>query len=72
MSRRGDESRAEIAARRRGVEERLAALRGALATETGLAPARRGWVVAVVAAAAGLAIALRRRRPAPELPPAVG
>lgn len=74
MSRR-DEGRVRIAERRRAVEERLAAVRGALASETGRAPGGRGWLVATVAAAAGLALALRRRRhrdapPAREVPPA--
>jgi hypothetical protein len=60
--RRDEEARAEIARRRQRVEDRLAAVRAALVTETGRAPVRRGWLVAMVAAATGLAVALRRRR----------
>ena len=62
--RRDEEARAEIARRRQRVEDRLAAVRAALVTETGRAPVRRGWLVAMVAAATGLAVALRRRRAA--------
>ncbi len=61
MTRERDAARQEIERRRRAVEERLAAVRAALSRETGMAPVRRGWLVAVVAAAAGLAMALRRR-----------
>lgn len=62
MSKRAEEEAlARIAERRRRVEERLAALRGALAGETGRAPARPGLLIALVAGAVGLALALRRR-----------
>ena len=59
--RREEESLERIAAERRRVEERLTAVRTALAGETGRAPRGRGWLVAVVAGAAGLALAMRRR-----------
>lgn len=68
MSKREDESVERIAERRRLVENRLAAVRAALASETGRAPRGRGWLVAVVAGAAGLALALRRRGEVRELP----
>lgn len=55
-----------VAARRREVEDRLARVRESLARETGLSPDRRGWLLALLAASAGLAAALklgkRRRR----------
>jgi hypothetical protein len=53
---------AEVVERRREVEERLERLRTALASEVGFAPRRRGWLLALVAGAAGIAVALRRRR----------
>lgn len=62
MSKRAEEEGlARIAERRRRVEERLAAVRGALAGETGRAPVRPGLVIAMVAGAVGLALAMRRR-----------
>jgi hypothetical protein len=64
------ESVERIAERRRRVEDRLAAVRAALASEAGRAPQGRGWLIAVVAGAAGLALAMRRRRAARELPAA--
>jgi len=48
-----------IAERRRQVEERLGSLRSALADETGHAPRSRGLTLLLLAATAGLAIALR-------------
>lgn len=69
MSKREHESVERIAERRRRVEDRLAAVRSALASEAGRAPQGRGWLVAVVAGAAGLALAMRRRSAARELPP---
>jgi hypothetical protein len=68
VSKREDEGVERIAESRRRVEERLAALRAALASETGRAPQGRGWLVAVVAGAAGLALAMRRKA-VRELPP---
>ena len=68
MSKRENESVERVAQRRRLVEDRLAAVRAALASEAGRAPQGRGWLVAVVAGAAGLALAMRRRAAAPELP----
>lgn len=62
MSKRAEEEAlARVAERRRQVEERLAAVRGALAGETGRAPVRPGLLIAMVAGAVGLALALRRR-----------
>ena len=68
MTDRAEESLARIAERRRQVEERLAAVRGALAGETGRAPGRPGLLIAMVAGAVGLALAMRRRANR-ELPP---
>lgn len=53
---------AEVVERRREVEERLERLRTALASEVGFAPRRRGWLLAILAGAAGLTLALRGRR----------
>lgn len=53
---------AEVAERRREVEQRLERLRTAIASEVGFAPRRRGWLLAMVAGAAGVALALRRKR----------
>lgn len=53
---------AEVAERRREVEERLARLRTAFASEVGIAPRRRGWLLAILAGAAGVALAMRRQR----------
>jgi len=62
MSRdREDRGRAEVAARRREVEDRLGALRAAMADEAGFAPRRKGVLTALLAAAVGLAVALKRR-----------
>lgn len=72
MSKRENESVERVAERRRLVEDRLAAVRAALASEAGRAPQGRGWLVAVVAGAAGLALAVRRRGAARELPPPAG
>lgn len=69
MSKRENESVERVAERRRLVEDRLAAVRAALASEAGRAPQGRGWLVAVVAGAAGLALAMRRRSAERELPP---
>lgn len=66
--RREEESLERVVAARRRVEERLGAVRGALAGETGRAPRGRGWLVAMVAGAAGLALAMRRRAASHELP----
>ena len=52
---------AAVEARRREVEDRLGALRAAMASETGFAPRRKGVLAALIAATVGLAIALRRR-----------
>lgn len=68
MSERAEESLARIAERRRQVEERLAAVRGALAGETGRAPGRPGLLIALVAGAVGLAVATRRREAKREIP----
>jgi uncharacterized membrane protein YsdA (DUF1294 family) len=46
---------------RREVELRLAELREALRSEIGRAPKRRAWLLALLAGAAGLAIATRLR-----------
>jgi len=51
----------EVADRRREVEQRLARVRAALASEVGVAPRRRGLLMLLLAGAAGLALALRRR-----------
>lgn len=59
---RRDEGRAAVEARRREVEDRLGALRAAIADETGFAPRRKGILTGLIAATVGLAIA-RRRRP---------
>ncbi|HEX2253807.1 MAG TPA: hypothetical protein VHQ65_11120 [Thermoanaerobaculia bacterium] len=56
-----DENLAEIRQRRREVEASLETLRTAMARETGLAPRRRGWLTLLVAGAAGLTGAMRRR-----------
>lgn len=69
MSKHEDESVERVAEARRRVEDRLAALRAALASETGRAPRGRGWLVAVVAGAVGMALAMRRRA-GRDLPPA--
>ncbi|HUO86982.1 MAG TPA: hypothetical protein VM617_06295 [Thermoanaerobaculia bacterium] len=61
----------KVIERRRVVEDRLAALRAALASETGRAPRGRGWLVAVVAAAVGLALATRHRSAAERIVPPV-
>ncbi len=53
---------AEVVERRREVEARLERLRTALASEVGFAPRRRGWLLAILAGAAGLTLALRRTR----------
>lgn len=69
---RREETIEQVNLRRRQVEERLDALRAALASETGRAPRGRGWLVAVVAGAVGVALALRNRAPARgvDVPPA--
>lgn len=54
---------AEVIARRREVEHRLERLRAAFASEVGFAPRRRGWLLALVAGAAGVALAMRSKRP---------
>jgi hypothetical protein len=46
---------------RRDAEARLAQLRGAMSSELGFAPSRKAWLVALLAGAAGVALALRRR-----------
>ena len=51
----------EVAERRREVEQRLARLRAAVASEVGVAPRRRGWLLLILAGGAGVALALRRR-----------
>ena len=51
----------EVAERRSEVEQRLARLRAALASEVGVAPRRRGWLLLILAGGAGVALALRRR-----------
>ena len=62
MSRgRREDGLAEVAARRREVEDRLGALRAAMASETGYAPRRKGVLTALLAGAVGLALALKRR-----------
>lgn len=60
---------AEVADRRRDVEDRLDALRAAMASETGFAPRRRSLLAALVAASVGLALALRRRAKRTGSPP---
>jgi len=47
---------------RREAEIRLAEVRGALQTEIGVIPKRKYWLMALAAAAAGFAVALRRGR----------
>jgi hypothetical protein len=69
VSKHEDESVERVAEARRRVEDRLAALRAALASETGRAPRGRGWLVAMVAGAVGMALAMRRRA-VRDLPPA--
>jgi hypothetical protein len=51
----------EVAERRSEVERRLARLRAAIASEVGVAPRRRGWLLLILAGGAGVALALRRR-----------
>ncbi|HSL85231.1 MAG TPA: hypothetical protein VLF66_20855 [Thermoanaerobaculia bacterium] len=52
----------DVVERRREVEERLAEVRAAIGRETGVAPAARYSLLALVAGAVGLALARRRRR----------
>ena len=59
---RVEELELEVAERRREVEARLARLRAAFASEVGVAPRRRGWLLVLLAAGAGTALALRRGR----------
>lgn len=62
MSSRDDrieELDSEVADRRREVEQRLARVRAAIASEAGVAPRRRGWLLALLAAAGGVALAIR-------------
>lgn len=61
MSGRRDAGRAAVEARRREVEDRLGALRAAIADETGYSPRRKGILTALIAATVGLAVARRRR-----------
>jgi hypothetical protein len=72
MSRdRLEQGRRHIAERRRDVEGRLDAVRSAIADETGRAPSSRGLITLLIAATAGLALALRgRARKEGKLPPA--
>jgi hypothetical protein len=64
-----DENLAEIRQRRREVEGRLEALRSAMQRETGHSPSRRGWLTLLVAGAAGMTLAMRRRGRGGELEP---
>ncbi len=57
---RAAEQRLEEA--RRDVELRLGDLRSAIEDEFGFLPRKKQWLVAVLAGAAGLAFALRRKR----------
>lgn len=61
---RMEELELEVADRRREVEHRLGRIRAAIASEVGVAPRRRGWLLALLAAAGGvaLAIAVKSRR----------
>jgi len=52
-------SEATLAASRRDFEERLESVKSALESEFGRRPNRRGWILATVAGAAGLALAWR-------------
>jgi hypothetical protein len=56
-----EQGRRRIAERRRDVEGRLDAVRSAIADETGRAPTSRGLITLLIAATAGLALALRGR-----------
>ncbi len=68
---RREEGRERIARRRREVEGRLAAVRSAIADETGRAPSSRGLLTLLIAGTLGLALALRgRARKEGKLPPA--
>ncbi len=57
-----DEAQRRLEEARRDVELRLGDLREAVEEELGFLPRRRYWLVAAVAGAAGLALAIGRRK----------
>lgn len=59
---RNEETDGSVQEWRREVETRVAELRAAIGRETGMAPKAKYTILALVAGAAGLALAARRRK----------